>query len=303
MILAIASGKGGAGKTTVAASLFSVWDRPCVAVDLDVEAPNLHLFLQPELATSTTVSMRVPVVETSRCTGCGACAELCRFKALAMLGSTVTAFSEMCHGCGGCFVVCPEKALSEGTRELGVLEEGRVQDASGVAQPFLMGRLRVGEAMSPPLMRAAKRRLGALLRAMGPGTGDAILDGPPGVSCPAMQAVLDADAVLLVAEPTPFGAHDFALALEAFLPLGRPIGVVINRAGVGGPGEDPVRTICEAQSIPVLAAIPFERAIAEHYSRGGRVSELSETYAELFRNLRDAIRTRLAAASAGGRHD
>ena len=294
MKLAIASGKGGAGKTTVAASLLSVWDAPCVAVDLDVEAPNLHLFLNPSLAATTPVTVRVPVVDTTRCTGCGACAELCRFKALALLGRTVTAFADMCHGCGGCFVICPEQALQDGSRELGVLEEGEAQ-----ARPFLMGRLRVGEAMSPPLMRAVKRRLQEIL-----GNGDAILDGPPGVSCPAMQAALDSDAILLVAEPTPFGAHDFALAVEAFRPLGKPMGVVINRVGMGGDGtgEELVLRVCNDHTLPVLAYIPFERAIAEHYSRGGRVSELSDVHGALFRDLRDAVRLRLAPASAGGGH-
>lgn len=297
MILAIASGKGGAGKTTVAASLVSVWDTPCAAVDLDVEEPNLHLFLNPTLAARTPVPMRVPVADMSRCTRCGACAELCRFKAVALLGQTLMVFPEMCHGCGGCFAVCPADALQEGQRELGVLEEGRVADLeqqTGQPRPFLMGRLRVGEAMSPPLMRAVKHRLQEVLDGA-----DAIIDGPPGVSCPAMQAVMDSDAVLLVAESTPFGVHDFALALEAFAPLQKPMGVVINRAGLG---DDSVRRLCEEQGLPILAEIPHERAIAEHYARGGRVSELSESHAAMFRTLRDAIRTRLVPMSEGGSH-
>jgi len=308
MIAAIASGKGGAGKTTVAASLVSVWDTPCAAVDLDVEEPNLHLFLRPSLAARTAVPLRVPVVDATRCTRCGACAALCRFKAVALLGQTLMVFPEMCHGCGGCFAVCPEQALLEGQRELGVLEEGRVADLeqqSGQPRPFFMGRLRVGEAMSPPLMRVVKRRLREVLdRPDATGTEDhagmdAIIDGPPGVSCPAMQAVMDSDAVLLVAESTPFGVHDFALALEAFTPMGKPIGVVINRVGLG---DDSVRSLCEEKGLPILAEIPHDRAIAEHYAKGGRVSELSESHAALFRTLRDAIRSRLVPASAGGRH-
>jgi len=279
MIVAVASGKGGTGKTTVSASLTAVWDRALVAVDLDVEEPNLHLFLRPELEPAEEVRMEVPEVDDSRCTLCRACADLCQFKAVAVLGPHLLVYPEMCHGCGGCFRVCPEQALSPGSRVLGVLEQGLCGPAR-----FLMGRLRVGEAMSPPLMRAVKARLGEMLAAA---PGDAVLDAPPGVSCPAVNAVMDSDVILLVTEPTPFGFHDFALAHRAFAPLGKPMGVVVNRAGVG---DHSVQDYCREHDLPVLAEIPYSRAVAEAYARGRVAAALSREHAAVFTRLREGLR-------------
>lgn len=281
MIVAVASGKGGTGKTTVSASLSSVWDAPVVAVDMDVEEPNLHLFLQPDLKTHRKVELEVPALDAGLCTACGACAELCQFKAVAMLGETPSVFADMCHGCGGCMLVCPTGALSPADRELGVLEEGTFTNGR-----FLMGRLRVGEAMSPPLMRAVKSRLAALLAVDTPGA-DAVVDAPPGVSCPAMSAVMDADVILLVTEPTPFGLYDLTLAHQAFAPLGKPMGVVINRAGLG---DDGVEHFCAQSGLPVLAQIPFDRAVAQGYSQGRVVAELTPELRRCFQGLRDAVR-------------
>jgi MinD superfamily P-loop ATPase len=285
MIATIASGKGGTGKTTVAASLAHVWESPVVAVDLDVDAPNLGLFLKPEISGRETVSLEIPILDASKCTLCGACADLCRFAAIATIGSMLLTFPEMCHGCGGCIAICPEHALAAGARELGTIEFGHVG-----AMRFLAGRLRIGEAMSPPLMRAVKRRLAAEL-ALAPA--DAIVDAPPGVSCPAVNAVIDSDVILLVTEPTPFGFHDFRLAYEAFAPLGIPMGAVINRAGLG---DEAVTRFCRENGLPVLAEIPFERAIAEGYARGRLVASLGPTYRETFARLRDAVKARAAEA-------
>jgi MinD superfamily P-loop ATPase len=159
MKIAVASGKGGTGKTTVTAALASIWTGPLVAVDLDVEAPNLHLFLRPSLQEPVKAHMEVPVADESKCNYCRACADLCQFKAISVLGSVILIFSEMCHGCGGCMAVCPEGALSTGTRELGEIVAGKAGEVD-----FLMGRLRIGEAMSPPLMREVKATLDALLK-------------------------------------------------------------------------------------------------------------------------------------------
>ena len=274
MIYAIASGKGGTGKTTVTASLASLWDRPVAAVDLDVEEPNLHLFLHPELAGEEPASMEIPVLDPARCTLCGECAAFCQFKALSIMGKTLLVFPEMCHGCGGCIALCPEKALSPGARELGRIISGHFRAGRAENAAFLMGRLRVGEAMSPPLMRQVK----ALLP-RGGAAPDILIDAPPGVSCPAVNAVMDADVIVLVTEPTPFGLHDFRLAVEAFRPLGKPMGAVINRAGIGDEG---VQEYCRAQDIPVWAEIPFSRAVAEAYSRG-------EVVARAVPQLRDVI--------------
>lgn len=279
MIIAIASGKGGTGKTTVSASLAAVWPRPVLAVDLDVEEPNLHLFLKPELVEAEMVRLEVPAVDEALCQGCGACADLCQFKALSLLGKRIVAFPEMCHGCGGCIRVCPTGAIGTGYRELGRVETGLGRGSI----PTLSGRLRIGEAMSPPLMKQVRRRMHDRLAA---DPRDGLIDAPPGTSCPAMSAVQDADAILLVTEPTPFGLHDLRLAGQAFRHLGRPMGVVINRAGLG---DGAVEAFCREKGLPVLARIPFRREIAEHYARGGVLADLEEAMKALFVDLASAL--------------
>jgi len=279
MIVAVASGKGGTGKTTVSASLASVWKRPVMAVDMDVEEPNLHLFLRPTWASAESVHLAVPLLDEDRCRLCGACADFCQFKAISLLGKHLMLFPEMCHGCGGCLSVCPEGALRRGQRELGTVEVG----ITGEAIPCLTGRLRVGEAMSPPLMRTllgkawAQKELEAR---------DMVIDAPPGVSCPAMTAVRGADVILLVTEPTPFGLHDLRLAWKAFRPLGIPMGVVINRAGLG---DRNVQGFCEENVLPVLAEIPFSRDVAEHYARGGVLARLDAGMKERFEALAERL--------------
>jgi MinD superfamily P-loop ATPase len=271
----------------VAASLASVWDRPLAAVDLDVEEPNLHLFLHPVITRREAVSLEVPVADESRCTLCRACAELCQFKAVSVMGTVLLTFPEMCHGCGGCIAVCPAKCLTPGARELGTMEEGHAGSAA-----YLMGRLRIGEAMSPPLMRAERKRLAEVLA---DGPMDAVIDSPPGVSCPAVSAVMDSDFIVLVTEPTPFGLHDLRLAVEAFAPLGKPMGAVVNRAGIG---DGSVQAFCRERGLPLLAEIPYARDIAEGYARGRVVAGLSPELRGIFTGLRDDVRSRLAAREA-----
>lgn len=278
MRLAIASGKGGTGKTTVSAALVSLWTQPVVAVDLDVEEPNLHLFLKPEIVGRQKALLEVPVVDETRCTRCGLCSDLCQFKAISLLGDIVLTFPEMCHGCGGCLAVCPEGALSSGSRELGEIRWGTAGNAG-----FIMGDLRVGEAMSPPLMRQVKAKLAQRYKDKAV---DIIIDAPPGVSCPAVNAVMDSDLILLVTEPTPFGAYDLKLAHEAFLPLGKPMGVVINRAGIGDHG---VYKFCHSAGIEILAEIPFDRRIAEAYSRSKIVPLACPQIKPVFVSLMDKI--------------
>ena len=278
MIVAVASGKGGTGKTTVSASLAWVWERPLVAVDLDVEEPNLHLFLRPQLSWRASAFVEVPEADRSRCTLCRKCSDLCQFKAISVMGKMLLTFPEMCHSCGGCLAICTEGALSPGRRELGIVEGGRARNAQ-----FLSGRLRVGEAMSPPLMRTVKRRLDVMLAE--PGT-DAILDCPPGVSCPAVNAVMDSDFILLVSEPTPFGLNDFVLAVEAFTPLGKPMGAVINRAGLG---DSSLHRFCQEKGIPVLCEIPYKRSIAEEYASGNILAAMNPKMETLFCELRDCV--------------
>jgi len=274
MIVAIASGKGGTGKTTVAVNLALSIDGPVRLLDCDVEEPNCHLFLKPEIHHREIIGIPVPKVNDKRCNACGKCAELCQYNALAVLKTGVLVFPELCHGCGGCMLVCPKRAISEVSREIGVLETG---SASGVE--FVHGRLRVGEAMSPPLIRAVKKH--ALDDRIN------IIDAPPGTSCPVIAAVKDTDYVVLVTEPTPFGLHDLTLAVDTVRQIGLPCGVVINRADIG---DDRVREYCANAGIPILMEIPHDRRIAEAYSRGERIVEALPKYRETFQAL--FVRTR-----------
>ncbi len=301
MRIAIASGKGGAGKTTVAASLAQVWNRSAVIVDADVEAPNMHLFCLPEFQGSEQVHLEVPKLDAERCTRCGVCAEVCRFKAIARLGKGLTLFSDMCHGCGGCFVVCPEGAFAPDQRLLGTLEYGTVM---GGRHAFLMGRSRIGEAMTPPQIRALHKKLECMLTeadaAERHAYTDAIIDAPPGVGCPAMAVAREADFILLVAEPTPFGNHDFKLAHKAFSPLNKPIAAVLNRAEfAGSKGDGELAAYCLAEGVSILGSLPFSEEIAGHYARGGIAASWSSAWRERFVLLRDAL---LRFGDGGARH-
>lgn len=284
MKIAIASGKGGTGKTTVASSLVSVWNAPLIAVDLDVEEPNLHLFLNPEFIGSRTADMEIPKVNTALCSLCGKCSDLCQFKAIALMGEILMTFPEMCHGCGGCMAICPEKALSPDARELGEISWGNIK-----GNEFLMGRLRIGEAMSPPLMRAVKKRLDEMMAApSAPDVSkDVIIDAPPGVSCPAINAVMDSDVIVLVTEPTPFGVYDMKLAREAFTSMKIPMGVVVNRAGLG---NSEIYDYCKATGLEIIAEIPYARGIAEAYAKGAVIAESSPALREIFISLAEKLK-------------
>jgi MinD superfamily P-loop ATPase len=244
-------------------------------VDLDVEAPNLHLFLNPKMTGCTKALMAVPVADDTRCTFCGKCAELCQFKAISVLGeSTLLTFPEMCHGCGGCIAVCPEGALRFGARELGDISWGKA-DHMG----FVMGQLKIGEAMSPPLMREVKQKLKEWVDTE---QQDIIIDAPPGVSCPAINAVMDSDIILMVTEPTPFGLFDLTLAHEAFRQLAIPLAVIVNRAGLG---NKDVYTYCSTNDLPIIAEIPYSRRLAEAYADGILIADASPDGRKLFQKL------------------
>jgi len=254
MLISVASGKGGTGKTLVATSLaLSLRDSNKVELlDCDVEEPNAYVFLKPEITSSRAVSILVPKVDGDKCTYCGKCGEVCAFNAIVVLGNHVLTFPQLCHGCGACSYLCPEKAIFEESRETGVVEWGY---SDGLK--FVQGKLTVGEAMAPPVIRKVKEYVD--------NDGTVIIDVPPGTSCPVVEAVKGSDFCLLVTEPTPFGLNDLALAVETLRELGIPCGVVLNRAGVG---DNKVEEYCEKENIPILLTIGLDIEIARLYSRG-----------------------------------
>ncbi|MGO9570207.1 MAG: P-loop NTPase [Desulfomonilaceae bacterium] len=283
MIISIASGKGGTGKTTVATSFAAVLGSKAQLLDCDVEEPNCHILMKPILQTRESITVPVPIVDMDKCTLCGKCGEVCRFSAIVMIGDQVLTFSEMCHGCGGCSLLCPEKAISEGSRELGVRE-------TGFAGPveFVHGRLRVGEAMSPPLIRAVKEKINP--------NKVAILDAPPGASCPVVNTVMGSDFVILVTEPTPFGLHDLRIAVDAISHLAIPLGVILNRSDVG---DAEVQKFCVERGIPLLAEIPHSRKIAEGYARGNLLAVSAPQYIKMFLELLERIRELINGSRPG----
>jgi len=273
MIISIASGKGGTGKTTVATNLAVSLGPDIQILDCDVEEPNSYLFIRPIIEEAKTITIPVPEVDMGKCSLCRKCAEICQFKAIVVIGETVLAFHELCHSCGGCMAVCPEKAITETGRELGIIERGYRDGLE-----FIHGRLRIGEAMSPPLIRK--------VRSLEKPDKINIIDAPPGTSCPVIASMKGADFVLLVTEPTPFGLHDLKLAVGAVRILGIPCGLVINRSDIG---DDRVRSYAEEENMPILMEIPFDRQIAEAYSRGEMIVDLMPDWRERFLELYQQI--------------
>jgi MinD superfamily P-loop ATPase len=269
MIVAVASGKGGTGKTLIATNLAQALGKGVQFVDCDVEEPNGHLFLKPEIRESRKAFVPVPSVDKAKCTGCGECARLCRFSGVVVIGKSVLTFPELCHSCGGCVQVCPEGAISETERPIGVVEIG----GSG-ALSFIQGRLRVGEAMSS--------RLITKVRAFAAKADIVVIDSPPGTSCPMIASIKGADYCVLVTEPTPFGLHDLELALEVVQKLSIPSGVVINRAGLD---DGRVKRYLENRGVPILIEIPDDRRIAEAYSQGHLILDRFPEYEGRFHDL------------------
>lgn len=275
MIISVASGKGGTGKTLVAVNLaLTLSDVYRVQLlDCDVEEPNAHIFLHLATNRSEAVVIPVPRVDETKCTYCGRCAEVCVYNAIAVLKGKVLVFPELCHGCGACSYLCPESAISEEGREIGVVETGN----SGNME-FIQGRLAIGEPMAPPIIREVKKHIDPV--------GEVIIDVSPGTSCPVAEAVKSSDFCLLVTEPTPFGLNDLSLAVELVRKLQIPCGVIINRSGVG---DEKVEQYCQEQGIPILLKIPLDRNIATLYSKGipliAGMPEWRRVFVALFQNI------------------
>ncbi len=254
--IAFASGKGGTGKTTIAVNLayFLSYSRQQVQyLDCDVEEPNGHIFLKPKIDKSRPANVLVPAIDKDKCTSCGECSAHCQFNALVTLPKGVLLFPELCHGCGLCIHICPERAIRDGDREVGLIEEG----AAAGDIDFIHGVLNVGEPMAVPLIQEVKRHYREhYIR---------IIDAPPGTSCPVVKTISDADVVVMVTEPTPFGLHDLKIAVSMAKSMGKPIGVVINRQNGEFP---PLDAYLSKNDLPVIMALPEDREIARHYSMG-----------------------------------
>jgi MinD superfamily P-loop ATPase len=284
MIISVASGKGGTGKTLVASSLALSLndDHKIQLLDCDVEEPNANILLHLPVNQSQPVCIPVPKVDEQKCTYCGKCAEVCAYNAIAVIKEKVLVFPELCHGCGACSYLCPESAITEEGREVGIVERGH----SGNLE-LIQGKLNVGEAMAPPVIREVKKSIDP--------ANTIIIDVPPGTSCPVIEAIEGSDFCLLVTEPTPFGLNDFSLAVEVANKMGIPSGAVINRVGIGG---DEVEQFCHREGIPILLRIPLDRDIAILYSKGIALVEGIPRWRDVFLKLFDDIREVVAARRA-----
>ena len=279
MQITVTAGKGGTGKTTVAANFaIALSDELDVKLfDCDVEEPDAHIFLDPEFDSREPVVIKHPNIDQDKCTGCGVCSERCQFNALAVVPNKTMFYPELCHGCGLCSLVCPEGAITEINHQIGVIESGKTKWFD-----FYQGLLTIGDPLAPPIISQLKERIerGNL----------SILDSPPGTACPAVEAIHGSDFALLVTEPTPFGLNDLKLAIEVCESLGVPFGVVVNRHGIGNKG---VEKYCEEKNIPILMNIPDSRQIAELYAEGKpfvtEIPDWKEKFVDLYREIASIV--------------
>ncbi|RKY02433.1 MAG: (4Fe-4S)-binding protein [Spirochaetes bacterium] len=278
MILSVASGKGGTGKTTIAVALSTAIEKDVHYLDCDVEEPNSHLFLKPkwDKKLEIPVSIPVPLIDESRCTFCGKCSEICEFNAIMVVkGTAVIPFHELCHGCGGCSLVCPEKAISEKDKIIGIIRQAKIENIH-----LSQGLLNIGEPMGTPIVKRLKKTIN-------PNHYLTILDAPPGTGCSVVESIRDSDFSLLVTEPTPFGLYDLKLAVDVVRKLSVPFGVLINRADVGDAG---VREYCKKENINILMEIPLDEKIAYATSQGIPLSKV-EGYKDKMVKLYEKIAT------------
>ena len=273
MIVSVASGKGGTGKTSVAVNM-ALSISNVQLLDCDVEEPNAHLLLHPDIRRTEPVYVLVPLINEELCDHCGECAKFCQFNALFVSSEKILVFPELCSSCGGCTLVCPRKAITEEKRRIGTLKFGAVGDLT-----LVYGELDVGEPMAVPLIKAVKKQI--------ENNKNVIIDAPVGTSCPVIETVRKSDFCVLVTEPTPFGLHDLKITVQVLRKMKVPFAVVVNRAGIG---DKKVYTYCKEENIPILLEIPYQRKIAELYSKGVPFSLEMPEWKEKFQTLFSEIR-------------
>jgi len=285
MIISVASGKGGTGKTTIAVNLALALakdkEKNVQFLDCDVEEPNAHIFLKPIITSSESVEISVPKIDDKKCNYCGKCAEVCVFNAIAVTKNKVLVFPGLCHGCGACKLFCTEKAIIEEGNEVGILEEGKAGSIN-----FIHGRLNIGEPMAPPIIKKIKKKS---KKDYSDNKDNNIanhyitlIDAPPGTSCSVIESIKDSDYTILVTEPTPFGLHDLILAVEVLQKLKIPHGVVLNKCDVG---DHKVEEYCKKNNISLLLSIPLDREIAVAYSQGIPIVKINSSYEQKFTQL------------------
>jgi MinD superfamily P-loop ATPase len=281
MIISVASGKGGTGKTTIATSLALSINGSVQFLDCDTEEPNAHIFLKPSIKKTEKSFIPVPKIDKEKCNYCGRCRDVCVYNAIMVIPArgdqkgNILVFPQLCHGCGACAYFCPQKAIEEVDKEIGIVEIGDV----GLMQ-FVHGRLNIGEAMAPPLIRHVKRYINP--------TRVVVIDAPPGTSCPVIESLKESNFCILVTEPTPFGLNDLILAVETLRKLGIPFGVIINRSDLGDKKTD---EYCKNENISILMRIPFKKEIAVAYSKGVPIVEAFPEYRKDFEDLFNTIKT------------
>ena len=277
MKIAIASGKGGTGKTTVATNL-ALSIGSCQFIDCDVEEPNANIFIRAEIKESEDVTMNIPEIDKMKCDYCGKCSDFCIYNAIAVVPSSVLVFPELCHSCGGCEIVCPKNAINWYKRIVGKVEHGQVKEID-----FYQGILNVGEMQAVPVIKSLKSKVDK--------NKNVIIDIPPGTSCPVIESIGGSDYCILVTEPTPFGLHDLKLAVEVVSHLNIPFGVIINRDGIG---DKKVETYCQNENIAILLKIPEKRTIAHLYSKGialvNESYEWHEMFGQVFNRIQNEVK-------------
>ncbi len=281
MKIAVASGKGGTGKTTVSTAIALAMEQ-VVFLDADVEEPDAHIFLKPDFSASHKVPIMIPRVDYSKCDFCGECAKACAYNAIAVVKGKVLIFDEVCKGCGTCTIACPQRAIYEVPREIGVINEGSAQNGR---IHFYEGKLNIGESATTYLIRELKKFADTDV--------DVVIDAPPGTSCPMLEATKGVDFVILVAEPTPFGVYDLNLSIKALRDTQSQLGIVVNKYGIG---NDDVFKLAEKYDIPVLFKIPFDRELAAAYSMGIPLTEARPEMIGEIKSVLEFIRDSIGGA-------
>lgn len=292
MQITVSAGKGGTGKTTVATNLALALRKEYNVefLDCDVEEPDAGIFLKPDFDSNQPVNIKIPEVSDEICTYCGQCSEACEFNAIATFGENVLVYPELCHGCGLCSLVCPVDAITEKDKKIGEIRMGK---AGGI--DYFEGDLIIGEPMATPIIKELKKKTSR--------DRISILDSPPGTACPVIESLHGSDFALLVTEPTPFGLHDLKLSVDVARGIEVPVGVVINRDGIG---DANVERYCKEENIPILLKVPNDREIAELYSNGipflDRLEGWEEKFFQLFKSIEGLVERERETSEKGGSH-